>query len=361
MTLILPRIKEDSEGSSSPLTENLELENSPKMSNNNMNSASKKKDELLGCEEGAGLCAMLITVGSLLLIVVSLPLSLFFVVKVVQEYERAVIFRLGRLLTGGARGPGVFFVIPCVDVYEKIDLRTATYEIPPQEILTKDSVTVFVNAIMYYKVNNAIHAVANVDDYSGSARLLAATTLRNVLGTMTLGDILCNREAIAKEMKSVLDEGTEPWGVKVERVEVKDVRVPEQLMRAMAAEAEAAREARAKVIAAEGEHKASRALRQAAEVIMDSPAALQLRYLQTLNSISAENNSTIIFPVPIDVLSEFMPHSPASNYQSTVSPGGLVTPPSSSPMVLNNVSNKPTEDSIKFLLKTGGEKNILPV
>jgi len=138
---------------------------------------------------------------------------------------------------------------------------------------------------------------------------LAATTLRNVLGTMTLGDILCNREAIAKEMKSVLDEGTEPWGVMVERVEVKDVRVPEQLQRAMAAEAEAARNARAKVIAAEGEHKASRSLRQAAEVIMDSPAALQLRYLQTLNSISAEHNSTIIFPVPIDIVSNFMSFS----------------------------------------------------
>merc|ERR1719373_1261956 len=235
-----------------------------------------------------------------------MPLSLFFVVKVVQEYERAVIFRLGRLLTGGARGPGVFFVIPCVDVYEKIDLRTATYEIPPQEILTKDSVTVFVNAIMYYKVNNATHAVSNVDDYSGSARLLAATTLRNVLGTMTLGDILCNREAIAKEMKATLDEGTEPWGVMVERVEVKDVRVPEQLQRAMAAEAEAARNARAKVIAAEGEHKASRSLRQPAEVIMDSPAALQLRYLQTLNGIAAEHNSTVVFPVPIDLISNIV-------------------------------------------------------
>ena len=187
--------------------------------------------------------------------------------------------------------------------------------------------TVFVNAIMYYKVKNAIHAVANVDDYSGSARLLAATTLRNVLGTMTLGDILCQRESIAREMKSVLDEGTEPWGVKVERVEVKDVRVPEQLMRAMAAEAEAAREARAKVIAAEGEHKASRALRHAAEIIAENPAALQvrrwgeevgnrsltellqLRYLQTLGSISAENNSTVVFPIPLDILSTFLSSS----------------------------------------------------
>merc|ERR1712013_432313 len=249
---------------------------------------------------------MALTIVSLVLILASLPLSLFCVVKVVQEYERAVIFRLGRLLTGGARGPGVFFIIPCVDVYEKIDMRSQTYEIPPQEILTKDSVTVFVNAILYYKVKNATHAVANVDDYSGSARLLAATTLRNVLGTLSLGDILSQRETIAREMQSTLDDATEAWGVQVERVEVKDVRVPEQLMRAMAAEAEAARNARAKVIAAEGEHKASRSLRLAAEVIADSPAALQLRYLQTLNSISAENNSTIVFPVPIDILSSVM-------------------------------------------------------
>merc|ERR1711962_1238431 len=258
------------------------------------------------CREGPGVCTGILTLAALLIVLATLPVSLIFVVKVVQEYERAVIFRLGRLLTGGARGPGVFFIIPCVDVYEKIDTRSQTYEIPPQEILTKDSVTVFVNAILYYKVTNATHAVANVDDYSGSARLLAATTLRNVLGTLTLGDILLQRETIAREMKSTLDEATEAWGVQVERVEVKDVRVPEQLMRAMAAEAEAARDARAKVIAAEGEHKASRALRHAAEVIMDNPAALQLRYLQTLNSISAENNSTIIFPVPVDIISQLI-------------------------------------------------------
>jgi len=259
------------------------------------------------CEEGPGICSYLMTLCSVMMILATLPLSLIFTVKVVQEYERAVIFRLGRLLTGGARGPGVFFIIPCVDIYEKIDMRTATYEIPPQEILTKDSVTVFVNAIMYYKVRDATCAVANVDDYSGSARLLAATTLRNVLGTKNLGDILAERESIAQEMQELLHEATDPWGVTVERVEVKDVRVPEQLMRAMAAEAEAAREARAKVIAAEGEHKASRALRQAAEVIMENPAALQLRYLQTLNSISVENNSTIVFPVPVDILSSFWP------------------------------------------------------
>ena len=201
-----------------------------------------------------------------------------------------MIFRLGRLVSGSAKGPGVFFVLPCVDVYVKIDMRTATYEIPPQEvqstellilyiflqILTKDSVTVFVNAIMYYKVRDATLAVSNVDDYSGSARLLSATTLRNVLGTKSLGDILSERESIAKEMQELLHEATHSWGVTVERVEVKDVRVPEQLMRAMAAEAEAARNARAAVIAAEGEHKASRSLRHAAEVIADCPAALQV-------------------------------------------------------------------------------------
>merc|ERR1719210_1301323 len=191
----------------------------------NKSSASSESNV---CEESPGIVSYFLTICSLLLVLVTLPVSLLYTVKVVQEYERAVIFRLGRLLSGGARGPGVFFIIPCVDVYEKIDMRSQTYEIPPQEILTKDSVTVFVNAILYYKVKNATHAVANVDDYSGSARLLAATTLRNVLGTLSLGDILCNREAIAKEMKSVLDEGTEPWGVMVERVEVKDVRVPEQ-------------------------------------------------------------------------------------------------------------------------------------
>lgn len=260
------------------------------------------------CEEGPGLFSHLLTIASVLMIIATLPLSLLMTVKVVQEYERAVIFRLGRLLSGGARGPGVFFIIPCVDIYEKIDMRTATYEIPPQEILTKDSVTVFVNAIMYYKVADATCAVANVDDYSGSSRLLAATTLRNVLGTKNLGDILSERESIAHELHELLFEATEPWGVQVERVEVKDVRVPEQLMRAMAAEAEAARNARANVIAAEGEHKASRALRHAADVISENPAALQLRYLQTLNNISAENNSTIVFPVPVDILSQLVLH-----------------------------------------------------
>jgi len=260
----------------------------------------------VACDEGPGLCAHMITFFSIVLVFITIPFSLCFAVKVVQEYERVVIFRLGRLLSGGARGPGIFFIVPCVDSYQKVDMRTLTFDVPPQEILTKDSVTVHVDAIMYYKVSNAICAISNVDDYGQSTRLLAATTLRNVLGTKNLGDILSERESIATMMQSTLDEATDPWGVKVERVEVKDVRLPQQLQRAMAAEAEAAREARAKVIAAEGEHKSSRALAHAAEIISQTPAALQLRYLQTLNNISAEKNSTIVFPVPIDIISHMM-------------------------------------------------------
>lgn len=227
-------------------------------------------------------------------------------IKVVQEYERAVIFRLGRLLKGGAKGPGIFFVVPCIDSYRKVDLRTVSFDVPPQEVLSKDSVTVSVDAVVYYRVSNPMAAVCNISDFSHSTRLLAATTLRNVLGTKNLAEILSERESISHNMQSSLDEATDPWGVKVERVEIKDVRLPVQLQRAMAAEAEAAREARAKVIAAEGEQRASRALKEAAEVINESPAALQLRYLQTLNTVSAEKNSTIIFPVPIDIITHYM-------------------------------------------------------
>ena len=241
----------------------------------------------------------------MLLVLVTFPISLFLCIKVVQEYERVVIFRLGRLLKGGARGPGIFFVVPCIDTYCKVDLRTVSFDVPPQEILSKDSVTVAVDAVVYYRISNATIAVSNVENYGRSTRLLAATTLRNVLGTKNLSEILSERETISHIMQSSLDEATEPWGVKVERVEIKDVRLPVQLQRAMAAEAEAAREARAKVIAAEGEQKASRALRNAAEVISVSPQALQLRYLQTLNSIAAERNSTIVFPLPLEIFSCF--------------------------------------------------------
>lgn len=256
--------------------------------------------------EGPGCCALLLALVSILLIIATLPFSLCMCIKVVQEYERSVIFRLGRLRKGGAKGPGIFFIIPCIDTYRKVDLRTVSFDVPPQEVLSRDSVTVTVDAVVYYRVSNPTMATNNVEDFSHSTHLLAATTLRNVLGTKYLAEILSERETISHVMEQTLDEATDPWGVKVERVEIKDVRLPVQLQRAMAAEAEAAREARAKVIAAEGEQKASRALRQAAEVIAESPSALQLRYLQTLNTISAEKNSTIIFPVPMDVISHFL-------------------------------------------------------
>ena len=182
------------------------------------------------------------------------------------------------------------------------DLRTVSFDVPPQEILTKDSVTVSVDAVVYYKISSPMFAVCNVNDYAQSTKLLASTTLRTMLGTKNLSEILSDRETIATDILSILDRATDPWGVLVERVEVKDVRLPQQLQRAMAAEAEATREARAKVIAAEGEQKASRALKEASDIISESPNALQLRYLQTLNNISAEKNSTIIFPLPIELL-----------------------------------------------------------
>lgn len=208
-------------------------------------------------------------------------------------------------MRGGARGPGIFFIIPCIDEYRKVDLRTVTFDVPAQEILTKDSVTVAVDAVVYYRIQNAVSAITNIENYKTSTQLVAQTTLRNVLGTKNLSEILSERESISHATQSILDETTDPWGIKVERVELKDVRLPVQLQRAMAAEAEASRDARAKVIAAEGEQKSARALREASEIIMESPAALQLRYLQTLQSIAAEKNSTIVFPIPIELFTGF--------------------------------------------------------
>lgn len=253
--------------------------------------------------DGIGACGWILVVLSYLLVVLTFPFSLCLCIKVVQEYERAVIFRLGRILPGGAKGPGLFFILPCVDTIIKVDLRTATFNVPPQEVLTRDSVTVSVDAVVYTRVFNPIISVTNVKNTQYATQLLAQTTLRNILGTKSLQEILTDRENIAQNMQTHLDEGTDPWGVKVERVEIKDVRLPQSMQRSMAAEAEASREARAKVIAAEGEQKASRQLKEAADVIAESPIALQLRYLQTLTQISAEKNSTIVFPIPIELLS----------------------------------------------------------
>lgn len=253
--------------------------------------------------ESLGLCTLILAFISFVIVVLTFPLSLFFCLKIVQEYERVVIFRVGRLLPGNdAKGPGIFFILPCIDTYMKVDLRVVSFDVPPQEILTRDSVTVAVDAVVYFRISNPIWSVVNVEDAHRSTKLLAQTTLRNELGTKNLSEVLVEREQISHSIQRILDEATDPWGMKVERVEVKDVRLPQQLQRAMAAEAEASREARAKVIAAKGEMNAARALKEASDVIAESPQALQLRYLQTLQTISAEKNSTIIFPLPIDML-----------------------------------------------------------
>uniref|UniRef100_A0A0V0J9F3 Mechanosensory protein 2 n=1 Tax=Schistocephalus solidus TaxID=70667 RepID=A0A0V0J9F3_SCHSO len=246
----------------------------------------------------------LLTVLSYVIVVLTFPFSMFFCLKTVAEYERAVVLRMGRLLPDGhgTKGPGLFFILPCIDSIRKVELRTVTFSIPPQEVLTRDSVTVAVDAVVYYRICNPAVSFLNVEDAARSTRLLAQTTLRNVLGTKDLAQILMDREEMSVTMQSTLDSATEAWGVKVERVEIKDVRLPVALQRAMAAEAEATREARARVIAATGEHRASSALKEAAKVIASSPMALQLRYLQTMCAISAEKNSTIIFPLPIDIL-----------------------------------------------------------
>lgn len=259
-------------------------------------------------ESGCGACVEgFLWILSVILVICTFPLSLFVTMKQVQEYERAVIFRLGRVKRGGAVGPGLFFVLPCLDTIQTVDLRTITFDVPPQEILTKDSVTVAVDAVVYFKIFNPMNSVINVQNASQSTRLLASTTLRNMLGTKNLHDILADRDEIARTMLEHLDAATDNWGIRVERVEVKDVRLPQQLQRAMAAEAEASRQARAKVIEAEGEQKASKALKEASDIISSSSSALQLRYLQTLSQIAAERNSTIVFPLPIELLGTLMP------------------------------------------------------
>ncbi|KAL5968066.1 Mechanosensory protein 2 [Taenia solium] len=261
----------------------------------------------------------LLTVLSMIMVVMTFPFSMIFCLKIVAEYERAVVLRMGRLLPGGqgTRGPGLFFVLPCIDSVRTVELRTVTFSIPPQEVLTRDSVTVAVDAVVYYRICNPAVSILNVEDAARSTRLLAQTTLRNVLGTKDLAQILMDREEMSVTMQATIDAATEAWGV--ERVEIKDVRLPVALQRAMAAEAEATREARAKVIAANGEHKASSALKEAANVIASSPLALQLRYLQTLCAISAEKNSTIIFPLPIDILHSSAAAVSAKLCSSTIS------------------------------------------
>ncbi|KAL4690977.1 hypothetical protein H8959_013938 [Pygathrix nigripes] len=224
-----------------------------------------------------GVCGWLLFSLSFLLVIITFPISIWMCLKIIKEYERAVVFRLGRIQADKAKGPGLILVLPCIDVFVKVDLRTIT-------------------------CNSSSTRVANVHDVHQATFLLAQTTLRNVLGTQTLSQILAGREEIAHSIQTLLDDATDLWGIRVARVEIKDVRIPVQLQRSMAAEAEATREARAMVLAAEGEMNASKSLKSASMVLAESPIALQLRYLQTLSTVATEKNSTIVFPLPMNIL-----------------------------------------------------------
>ena len=241
------------------------------------------------------------------IVVVFLLIVFFAAVKVVQEYERGVVFRLGRLV--GPRGPGLILLMPFIERMQKVDLRTVTMDIPAQEVITKDNVTVRVNAVAYFRVLDPDAAVVNVVDYIRATSQIAQTTLRSVLGQSTLDDLLTERETINIRLQQIIDEQTEPWGIKVSVVEVKDVELPQSMQRAMARQAEAEREKRAKIIHAEGELQASQTLAEAADVISANPVTIQLRYLQTLAEIGAENSTTIVFPLPLDLITALVPNA----------------------------------------------------
>ena len=225
-------------------------------------------------------------------------------VRILPEYERGVLFRLGRL--AGMRGPGLFFIIPGVDRLVRVSLRTVVFDVPPQDVITRDNVTVKVSAVIYFRVMIADKAIVEVENYLYATSQLSQTTLRSVLGQVELDELLSQREKINKELQEILDRHTGPWGVKVSNVEVKNIDLPQEMQRAIAKQAEAERERRAKVIHAEGELQASEKLAMAAKVLSAEPASIQLRFLQALTEISTEKNSTIIFPVPIDLISMFM-------------------------------------------------------
>lgn len=222
-------------------------------------------------------------------------------IKIVQEYERGVIFRLGRLI--GAKGPGLFLIIPIVDRMVKVDLRVVTLDVPSQEAITRDNVTVKVNAVVYFRVMDPSAAIVNVEDYQRATWQLAQTSVRNVIGQSELDELLAHRERVNDKLQQIIDEQTEPWGIKVSLVEVKDVELPPAMQRAMARQAEAEREKRGKIIHAEGEYQAAQRLQDAARLLAEQPAAIQLRYLQTLTEIGVEQNTTVVFPLPIDLIS----------------------------------------------------------
>jgi len=264
-----------------------------------------QQDAKLSYDANSGLsCAeVFLYIVSLLWLLLTFPLTIWFQFVQIQQYERGVKFRFGKRKQGEAEQPGILFRMPFVDEVTVLDLRTRAFDVPPQQILTKDSVSVNLDAVVYFHIEDPVKAACNVRDFDHSTKLLATTTMRTILGTKTMDELLTDRENIAKDIYATMDEPVKPWGIAIERVELKDVVLPVNLQRAMAAEAEAIRDAKAKIVAAKGEQDASRALTEAATVISESSGAMQLRYLQTLHAISAEKNSTIIFPLPMDILS----------------------------------------------------------
>lgn len=241
------------------------------------------------------------------LIIIGILFLLFILasaIRILREYERGVVFRLGRLI--GAKGPGLILLIPVVDKMVKVSLRTVVMDVPPQDVITKDNVSISVNAVVYYRVVHPEKAIVEVENFHVATSQLSQTTLRSILGQSELDELLSQREKINRELAIIIDNQTEPWGIKVSNVEVKHIDLPQEMQRAMARQAEAERERRAKVIHAEGEFQASQRLSEAASIISTNPAAIQLRFLQTLTEVASENNSTVIFPVPIDLLSAFV-------------------------------------------------------
>ena len=225
-------------------------------------------------------------------------------IRILKEYERGVIFRLGRMV--GSKGPGIIFLIPLIDRMVKVSLRTVVMDVPPQDVITKDNVSVQVNAVLYFRVLNPEKSVVEVENYLFATSQLSQTTLRSVVGQVELDELLMERDKINARLQEIIDSHSDPWGIKVSMVEIKHIDLPEEMKRAMAKQAEAERERRAKIIAAEGEYQAARKLTDAAKVIDETPSALQLRYLQTLVEIGAEKNSTTIFPIPIDFIKPFL-------------------------------------------------------
>ncbi len=246
----------------------------------------------------AGLIPLLCLIGGALVVFLATA------VRVVKEYERGVVFRLGRVQ--GAKGPGLFFLIPVIDKMVKVDLRTITLDVPAQEAITGDNVTVKVNAVVYFRVVDPVRAIIQVEDYRRATWQIAQTSLRNVIGQSMMDQILQDREQINETLQHIIDEATEPWGIKVSIVEIKDVELNSNMVRAMARQAEAERERRAKIIQAEGDFQAAQKLSEAARIMNSEPGSMTLRYLQTLVEIGVEQNTTTIFPIPIDIISEFI-------------------------------------------------------